>query len=59
VQFVQQMPEVGAEAHGFRTKILLQTFADGITDRSAGLVIDLSIGVVDEAIHDEFRFGSV
>jgi hypothetical protein len=53
------MPEVGAEAHGFRTKILLQTFADGITDRSAGLVIDLSIGVVDEAIHDEFRFGSV
>ena len=55
-QFIQQMLEVGREAHGFRTKVLLQPFAHGIADRSAGLAIDLF--AVASAIHDGFRIVS-
>ena len=41
---------------GLGAKALLQPFAHGIADRSAGLAIDLFAVVVDSAIHGEFRF---
>jgi len=53
------MLEVGRKARGFRAKVLLQPFANGIADRSAGLAIDLVAVVGDSAIHDGFRFMSI
>ena len=43
---------------GLGAKVLLQPFAYGFADRSAGLAIDLFAVVGDLAIHDEFRFRS-
>jgi hypothetical protein len=55
-QFVHQVFEVGRWMQGIRTKVLLQPFAHGVADRSAGLAIDLFAVVSDSAIHAEFRF---
>jgi hypothetical protein len=41
---------------GLGAKALLQPFAHGIADRSAGLAIDPIVVVVDSAVHGEFRF---
>jgi hypothetical protein len=56
VQFVEQMLEVGGEARGLRAKVMLQPFAYGVADRSAGLVIDLFAVLVVSAVHSAFRF---
>ena len=50
------MLEVGRGTQGLGTKVLLQPLAHGITDRSAGLAIDLFAVVVDPAVHGRFRF---
>ena len=52
-QFVNQVLQVRRWLQGFRTQVLLQPFADGITDRPTGLAIDLL------AIHDHFRFAFI
>ena len=39
---------------GLRAKVLLQPFAYGVTDRSAGLAIDLFAVLGDSAVHIEF-----
>jgi hypothetical protein len=56
VQFIEQMLEVGGEARGVRAKALLQPFAYGVADRSAGLVVDRFAVVVVSAVHGAFRF---
>ena len=55
-QFIHQMLEVGRGKQGVRTQVLLQPFAYGVADRSAGLAIELFAVVADSAIHNEFRF---
>jgi hypothetical protein len=50
------MLEMGRQTRGVRTKVLLQPFAYGVADRSAGLAIDLFAVVVDAAVHGGFRF---
>jgi hypothetical protein len=50
------MLEMGRQTRGVRTKVLLQPFAYGVADRSAGLAIDLFAVVVDSAVHGGFRF---
>jgi hypothetical protein len=55
-QFVHQVIEVGRWTQGLRTKALLQPFAHGVADRSAGLAIDLLAVIGDSAIHGAFRF---
>jgi hypothetical protein len=55
-QFIHQMLEMGRQTRGLRTKVLLQPFAHGVADRSAGLAIDLFAVVVDSAFHGRFRF---
>jgi hypothetical protein len=49
------MLEMGWEARSFGTQALLQPFAHGVADRSAGLVIDLFAVIGDSAVHDGFR----
>jgi hypothetical protein len=44
------MLEMGRQGRWLRAEVLLQPFADGVADRSAGFAIDLL------AIHDSFRF---
>jgi hypothetical protein len=41
---------------GIGTEVLLQPFAHGVADRSAGPAIDWFAVIGDSAIHDEFRF---
>jgi hypothetical protein len=48
------MLEVGRGTQGLRTQVLLQPFAHGVADRSAGLAIDPLVAVADSAIHNEF-----
>jgi hypothetical protein len=55
-QFIHQMLKVGRQARRVGTQILLQAFAYGVANRSAGLVIDLFAFVGDSALHGEFRF---
>jgi hypothetical protein len=50
------MLEMGRQTRGVRTKVLLQPFAYGVADRSAGLAIDLFAVVFDPAVHGRFRF---
>jgi hypothetical protein len=50
------MLEMGRQARGVRAKVLLQPFAYGVADRSAGLAIDLFAVVVDSTVHGRFRF---
>jgi hypothetical protein len=57
-QLIHEMLEVGRQTRGLWLKVLLQPFAHGVADRSAGLVIDAFAVVVDSAIHGEFRFSS-
>jgi hypothetical protein len=58
-QFIHQMFQMGRQSGMNRAKILLQPFAHGIANRSAGLAIDLFAGVGDSAIHGEFRFVAI
>jgi hypothetical protein len=58
-QFIQEMLKVGRQARGLGVKALLQPFAHGVADRSAGLAIDLFAVVVDSAHHGEFRFSVI
>ena len=51
-QFIHQMLEVGRQTRRLRTKVLLQPFADGVTDRSAHLSVDVHAALGDSAIHD-------
>jgi len=44
---------MGRQRRRFRAEVLLQSFADGVADRSAGVAIDLL------AIHDGFRFAFI
>src|SRR5258708_26506246 len=50
------MLEIGRQTRGVGTKVLLQPFAYGVADRSAGLAIDLFAVVVDSAVHGGVRF---
>jgi hypothetical protein len=47
---------VGRGKQGVRTQVLLQPFAYGVADRSAGLAIELFAVVGDSTVHSEFRF---
>jgi hypothetical protein len=58
LQFIHQMPEMGRQLGVFRTKVLLQPFADATADRSAGGAIDLFAALVD-SVHRGFRFALV
>ena len=58
-QFIHQMFEMRRQGGYFRAEVLLQPFAHGFANRSAGLAIDLFAGVGDSAIHGEFRFGVI
>jgi hypothetical protein len=53
------MLELGRQARGLGTKVLLQPFAYGIANRSARLAIDWFAVVGGSTIHDAFRFASV
>jgi hypothetical protein len=53
VQLLQQMLEMGRQGRCLRAEVMLQPFADGVADRSAGAAIDLL------AIHDSFRFAFI
>jgi hypothetical protein len=50
-QFVHQVLEVGRQMRSLGAKVLLQPFADGIADRSAGLAIDLFAVIGASAVH--------
>jgi hypothetical protein len=50
------MLKVGRRTQEFGAKVLLQPFAYGVTDRPAGLAIDVLAVVADSAIHGVFRF---
>jgi hypothetical protein len=50
------MLQVGRGTQGDETHVLLQPFAYGVANRSAGLAIDLFAVACDSAVHDEFRF---
>jgi hypothetical protein len=58
LQLVHQVPEMGRQFGVFRAKVLLQPFADGAADRSAGGAIDLFAAFVD-SVHRGFRFALV
>jgi hypothetical protein len=55
-QLIHEMLKVRRRTQEFGAKVLLQPFAYGIADRSAGLAIDPFAVVVDSAIHGGFRF---
>jgi hypothetical protein len=57
-QLIHQMLEIRRGTQSVRAKRLSQPFAYAITDRSAGLTIDIAI-VGDSAVHIEFRFVSI
>jgi hypothetical protein len=59
LQLIHEVPEVGRQLGIFRTKVLLQPFADGTADRSAGAAIDLFAAFVDSVGHRGFRFALV
>jgi hypothetical protein len=59
VQLSEQIFQMGRQGGFDRTKVLLQPFAHGFANRSAGLAIDLVAGVGDSAIHGEFRFVAI
>jgi hypothetical protein len=52
-QLFQQMLEIGRQGRYLWAEVLLQPFANGVADRSAGAAIDLL------AIHDSFRFAFI
>ena len=58
-QFIHQMLEMRGQGGLFRAEVLLQPFAHGFANRSAGLAIDLFAVVADSAIHGEFRFVAI
>jgi hypothetical protein len=59
-QFLHQMLEMGRQTQRFRTKVLLQPFADGVADRPARFAIDPCAAVADSgASQDLFRFLSI
>jgi hypothetical protein len=58
LQFIHQVPEMRRQLGIFRAKVLLQPFADGTADRSAGGAIDLFAALVD-SVHRGFRFALV
>jgi hypothetical protein len=58
-QFIDQMFEVRGRLEGIRAQALLQPFANGVTDRSAGSAIDCLADLVDSAGHCCFRWSVV
>jgi hypothetical protein len=58
LQFVYQNSQMGRQFGIFRTKVLLQPFADGTANRSAGSLIDL-FALVDSVGHRRFRWAFV
>jgi hypothetical protein len=59
LQLIHQVPEVRRQFGIFRAKVLLQPFADGTADRSAGGAIELFAAFVDSVEHREFRFALI
>jgi hypothetical protein len=59
LQRIHQVPEVGGQFGIFQAKVLLQPFADGTADRSAGGAIDMLAALVDSVGHRRFRFALV
>ncbi|HEV7408242.1 MAG TPA: hypothetical protein VGO01_07155 [Bradyrhizobium sp.] len=59
LQLVHQLLEMGGQFGCFGAKVLLQPFADGTTNRSAGSAIDLFAALVDSVGHRGFRFAFV
>jgi len=58
-QLIHQVAEMGRQFGIFRAKVLLQPFADGPADRSAGGAIDLFAALVDSVGHRGFRFALI
>jgi hypothetical protein len=58
-QLIHQMLEMRRGTQRVRAQGLPQPFAYAITDRSAGLTVDLLEVLGDSAIHIEFRFVSI
>jgi hypothetical protein len=56
LQFIHQMSQMGRQFGGFGAKVVLQPFADGTADRSAGSPIDLFAALVDSVRHRRFRW---
>jgi hypothetical protein len=59
LQLIHQVPEMGGQFGIFRAKVLLQPFADGTADRSAGGPINLFTALVDSVGHRGFRLALV
>jgi hypothetical protein len=59
LQRIHQVLEAGRQFGIFRAKVLLQPFADGTADRSAGGAIDMLAALVDSVGHRGFRFALV
>jgi hypothetical protein len=59
LQLVHQVLEMGGQFGSFGAKVLLQPFADGTANRSAGSAIDLFAALVDPVGHRGFRFAFV
>ena len=58
-EFMHQMLQMGRKGGFVMAEVLLQPFAHGFANRSAGLAIDLFAGVGDSAIHGAFRFVAI
>ena len=59
LQLIHQISQMGRQFGILRAKVLLQPFADGTADRSAGGAIDLFAALVDPVGHRGFRFALV
>jgi hypothetical protein len=59
LQLIHQISQMGRQFGTLRAKVLLQPFADGTADRSAGGAIDLFAALVDSVGHHGFRFAFV
>jgi hypothetical protein len=59
LQLIHQISQMGRQFGILRAKVLLQPFADGTADRSAGSLIDLFAALVDSVRHRWFRWAFV
>jgi hypothetical protein len=59
LQLIHQISQMGRQFGILRAKVLLQPFADGTADRSAGSPIDLFAALVDSVLHRRFRWAFV
>jgi hypothetical protein len=57
LQLLHEVPELGRQLGIFRAKVLLQPFADGAANRSAGDPIDRFAALADSVGHRGFRSG--